>query len=101
MSEDRLVIVTLSVVLLVELLLPLTNATINKIKTAPPTIHTQGCAYQSCCSVVVVWVDVVVVDVAALSCAHAIACVRAKKKSSKAFFSDLRLNKFFILFFFG
>ena len=64
-----LVIVTLSVLLLeVLLLLPLTNATISKINTAPPTIHTQGCVYQSwVVSVVVVVVCVVLLDVDALS----------------------------------
>ena len=92
-------IVTLSVVLLDELLLPLTNATISKINTAPPTTHTHGCVYHSCVSVVVVDVVVVLVDVAALSCAHANARVSVNTISKNTYLIDPCLIKFFILMF--
>ena len=91
--------VTLSVVLFVLLLLPLIRAISNKIKTAPPTIHTHGCVYQSCVSVVVVWVVVVVADVEALSCAHTIACVSVSIIIRNRYLKDPCLNNFFIVMF--
>ena len=96
-----LVTVTLSVLLVELLLLPLTNATISRINTAPPTIHTQGCVYHSCVSVVVVAVVVVVVAVEALSCAHAMACVNVSNINRKTYLIDPGLIKFFIVVFFG
>jgi hypothetical protein len=94
-----LVIVTLSVVLLDELLLPLTNAISNNINTAPPAIHTQGCVYQSCCSVVVVLVVVVVFDDEVLSCAHANTCVNVSTIIASRYLKDPCLIKFFIVMF--
>ena len=87
------VTVTLSVVPLVLLLrLPFTKATISKINTPPPTTHTHGSAYQVCVSDFIV---VVVVDVVALSCAHARAFVTVNTHNIKACLKNLGLINFF------
>src|SRR5262250_3107840 len=56
---------------------PLNNATSNKMTIAPPTIQTQGAAYHSVCSVVVVVVFVVDEDpLSGLSCAQHITWIK-------------------------
>src|SRR5829696_3720080 len=55
--------VTLSDVVTVSLpRLPLNNATNSKIKTAAPTIHTQGCVYHPCEPSVEIFTSVVFVE---------------------------------------
>ena len=85
--------------LVVLLLLLLVNTTISNINTAPPTIQTQGSAYQVCC--VLEEDDVVVVAVTVLSCAQAMAFVTVKKHSKKAYLKNPGFNKCFIFIFFG
>lgn len=71
---------------------PLTNATISKINTAPPTTQTQGSAYQ----VLVSDLDVVVVvAVIVLSCAHASTFVTLNTHNIKVCLKSRRLIKFF------
>ena len=92
--------ITLSVDLVVVLLLLLlTNAMISKSSTAPAAIHTQGCVYHSCVSVVVVCVVVVVVAAEVLSCAHAIACVSVSSIIRNKFLIETHLIKLFMVLF--
>ena len=77
-------------------LLPLVKATISKINTAPPTIHTQGSVYH----VVVVVVEEVDVADTVLSCAHAIACEKVNKNNRKAFLTKPGIIECFIFNFF-
>jgi hypothetical protein len=77
---------------------PLNNATSNKITIAPPTIQTQGAAYHSVCSVVVV-VTVLEDPLSGLSCPQLITWI--KQSMNMAIIDFHVTDKLFIIFLFS
>lgn len=78
---------------------PLNNATSNRITIAPPTIQTQGAAYHSVCSLVVVVFTVEEDPLLGLSCAQQITWI---KQSMNMAAIDFHLtDKLFIIFLFS
>jgi hypothetical protein len=96
-------VVFVTVVLLEEPLLPpLKIATSKRINTAPPTTHTQGAVHHSVCSVVVVFIVVVELELdEELSCAQQISINKlqsndAAKDFNAAFFNNRFIGSFLI-----